>query len=584
MNNREQQQKANTNAVLSLRVLANTPDVKTGRLAPFGVLLRHILERFFNNDLMSADGEGKTRLVQLAFVVGLPGFVYALYLYPLYNRPFGRTQPYWGQVSDHYFYVLYSLVATGILTIFAWDFFFPDILDVRILATLPLKASLMFRARISAITVLLAAFLFDSNFLAPLVLPEATNPPRLFRFLAAHAVAVLMSGAFAATSLLALQGILLAVFGEHGFRKISLWVQGIAIAALLTILFLYPVMLGSFRALLASGHGIAYDLPPFWFLGIYQRILDGHRASPEFARLAHMAWTAMFVAALLAVLIYPLAYARKMSGLVEGVAAQSALRRKQAASRLLGIVLRKPSSRAIWQFAMQTLVGVPRYRIYLVLYGGAGIAILTSVVLRLHWTAGIQAMIPIVAFWTVSGMHTAFMSPADQDGRWIFRVIQGKPGFHHLDAAKNLVCSCSAILSLGTAAMGDMLASPTTLGGRTMIAQLLIAVGVSVLLTDAFFLNFKAIPFTFKPLSIKTNLAFLVIPYFGFFPAVVAATVALTPWIEMSAVHLTLTGLAILAVHLLMRSANREAVADYLARTDLDEDENEFPMKLGLRG
>jgi hypothetical protein len=47
--------------------------------------------------------------------------------------------------------------------------------------------------------------------------------------------------------------------------------------------------------------------------------------------------------------------------------------------------------------------------------------------------------------------------------------------------------------------------------------------------------------------------------------------------------HLALTGVAILAAHLLMQFVNREAVADYLARTDLDEDENEFPLGLGLR-
>ncbi len=579
--------------MLSLEVLARTPEPATGYSPTFGVLVRHILDRFFNNDLMSADGDAKTRLVQLAFIVGLPGFVNAIYLYAVYQPLFGGTRPYWGRVGDHYFFVLYSLVATGVLTIFAWDFFFPDLLDVLVLATLPLKRGVMFRARVTTIAILLAAFLFDSNCLAPLVLPAATNPPHLFRFLAAHVVAVLMSGAFAAMCLLALQGLLLAVFGEHGFRRISLWLQGVAIAALLTMLFLYPVMFGSLRALLTSGRGIAYDLPPLWFLGIYQRILDGHRTLPEFIRLANTAWTATIVVALLAILIYPLAYARKVSGLVEGVAAQSALQSRRATSRILGIVLREPSSRAIWQFAMQTLVGVPRYRIYLVLYGGAGIAILISALLRLHWTSGhlsaaispygIHAMIPIVAFWTVSGLHTAFLSPADQDGRWIFRVVQGKPAWQHLNAAKSFVCSWSLALSLGAVVAGDVLATPPSLAWRVIVAQLLLAVGLSVLLTDAFFLHVKTIPFTFKPPSIRRNLAFMVVPYLGFFPAIVMATVGLAPWIENNAAHLALTGLLVLAAHLLMRSANRENIAGFLARTDLDEDESEFPMKLGLR-
>lgn len=594
MSDRKQKKKNNRDAVLSLEVLARMPGPPTGYSPTFGVLVRHILDRFFNNDLMSADGDGKTRLVQLAFVVGLPGFVNAIYLYAVYQPLFGGTRPYWGRVGDHYFFVLYSLVATGVLTIFAWDFFFPDMLDVLVLATLPLKRGVMFRARVTTIAILLAAFLIDSNFLAPLVLPAATNPPHLFRFLAAYVVAVSMSGAFAAMSLLALQGVLLAVLGEHGFRRISLWLQGVAIAVLLTILFLYPIMFGSLRALLTSGRGITYDLPPLWFLGIYQRILAGHKTLPVFIRLANTAWTGTIVVTLLAILVYPLAYVRKVSGLVEGVPAQSAFRSKSAASRLLGIVLRKPESRAIWQFAMQTLVGVPRYRIYLALCGGAGFAILISALLRLHWTSGhlraaispygVHAMIPIVAFWTVSGLHTAFLSPADQDGRWIFRVVQGKPALDHLNAAKGFVCSWSLVLSLAAVAAGDLLAPPPSLGWRAIASQLLLALGLSVILSDAFFLNVKTIPFTFKPPSIKKNLAFLVVPYLGFFPAVVTATIALTMWIEKSAIHFALTGLVVLAAHLLMRSANREAVADYLARIDLDEDESEFPMKLGLHG
>ena len=588
-----QKQKVTRNQVLSLEVLARASGPPTGYSPTFAVLVRHILDRFFNNDLMSADGDGKTRLVQLAFVVGLPGFVNAIYLYAVYQPLFGGTRPYWGQVGDHYFFVLYSLVATGVLTIFAWDFFFPDMLDVLVLATLPLKRGIMFRARVTTIAILLAAFLFDSNFLAPLVLPATTNPPHLFRFLAAHIIAVLMSGAFAAMSLLALQGLLVAVLGEHGFRRISLWLQGLIIATLLTILFLYPVMFGRLRALLTSGRGIAYDLPSLWFLGIYQRILDGHKALPEFIRLADTACTATLLVTLLAILVYPFAYVRKVSGLVEGVPAQSARRSRLAVSRLIGIVLREPSSRAIWQFAAQTLVGVPRYRVYLVIYGGAGVALLAAAMLRLRWISGhlsaeisphgIQMMIPIVAFWTISGLHTVFLSPAGQDGRWIFRVIQGKPAWKHLNAAKNFACSWSLALCLAAVVAGDVLAPPPAFDWRGITTQLLLAGGLCVLLSDAFFLDVKTIPFTFKPPSIKKNLAFLVVPYLGFFPAIVIATIGLAPWIDKSAVHLALAGLTFLAAHLLMRSANREAVADFLARTDLDEDESEFPLRLGLR-
>ena len=89
--------KGSKDPVLSLEVLAHADEASSRRSSLIRVLIRHILDRFFNNDLMSADGDGKTRLVQLAFVVGLPGFVFAIYLYALYQPLFGGTRPTGGE-------------------------------------------------------------------------------------------------------------------------------------------------------------------------------------------------------------------------------------------------------------------------------------------------------------------------------------------------------------------------------------------------------------------------------------------------------------------------------------------------------
>ncbi len=160
------------------------------RRSQFELLVRHFLERFFNHETASADGDGKTRLVQLAVAAGIPGFMVAVFLWPVYhpfpNWPPGNTRigppPYWMQVNHHFFFVLYSFVALGLVTVFEWDLFFPDLLDVFVLGTLPLAERRVFFARVAAIGLLIGGFLFDANFLAPLVLPAATDPPNLIRF------------------------------------------------------------------------------------------------------------------------------------------------------------------------------------------------------------------------------------------------------------------------------------------------------------------------------------------------------------------------------------------------------------------
>ncbi len=137
-------------AVLSLNVQAAMGPVREPERSQFVLLMRHFLERFFNHETASADGDGKTRLVQLAFAAGLPGFMVALYLWPVYHPvivypPHPDTipgpPPYWVQLNHHFFFVMYSFVVMGLIAVFEWDLFFPDLLDVLVLGTLPAGAA-----------------------------------------------------------------------------------------------------------------------------------------------------------------------------------------------------------------------------------------------------------------------------------------------------------------------------------------------------------------------------------------------------------------------------------------------------------
>lgn len=588
--------------VLSLEVLARRePEEENNQPTQFRVLVRHFLDRFFNNEMASADGDAKTRLVQVACTIGIPPFVVALYLYPLYHLPRGRvgnywgTRPYWAQAGDHYFYVLYSMVAMGIVTIFEWDLLFPDLLDVFVLSSLPVRAVRMLGARVAAIFILLGAALFDSSFLAPVVLPAAMDPPHLLRFWAAHLLAVAASGIFGAAFFLALKGILVGVMGDRLFRKIALWLQGAFVVSLLTLLFLYPAIAGSLGAVLQSHNHFVGWVPPFWFLGIYQRILDGPATPTVFAGLASTGWIAVTVVVVLAVVSYPLAWWRRTRALVEGTAKRERLNRIALPLRhAVHVTLaRKPVYRAMWQFIGQNLLRVPRYRMVLVMYGGMGAALLFAAVTRvsvIHGRIGfvfspegLRATVPIVAFWTVSGLRSTFLAPADQRGRWIFRVILGKPGFDHVGAARRWVFLWSAVLSLAAAFASIWARMARQLDWHFAAGQLIVALGLSLLLTDVFFLNVKTIPFTGVRSNSATNFALLLIPYLGFFPAIVMFTVGLEPAIEASAGNLAFAaGLAAVA-HLVLRTMHRRKMAEHLHAIEADEDQEEFPMRLGLR-
>ena len=594
---------------LSLNAQAALGVVHEPQRSQFSLLVRHFLERFFNHETASADGDAKSRLVLIAVATGIPGFMVALYLWPVYHpfigwppgRPLNADRPpYWLQVNHHFFFVLYSFVAMGILTVFEWDMFFPDLLDAFVLTTLPIRNSRLFLARVAAIAIFILGFLLDANFLAPLVIPASFDPPNLTRLLAGHILAVLGSGLFSAAFILALQGVLLSLLGERLFRRLSLILQGLTISALLMLLLLFPVLSGAVPVFLQSDSRAVLFFPPFWFLGIYQRILDGPGALPIYTRLTETGCLALLITLGVAGLAYPLAYLSRTRQLVVGSGTQDT--RSWAAGPANGLLnatlLRSPVSRAVFHFISQTLMWVQRYRIYLVLYGGVGLSVIVSSIVRLSVedgqvrmqisADGVRATIAIVAFWTIAGLRMAFVSPGNRQGSWVFRIVHGRPpvletALEQMRAARHWVLLWATLISLG-ACLASRVLAPAELRNWAATARLtLIAVGMCLLLSDAFFMNVRVIAFSGDTAREQPNLAMTVLKYFTFFPIVVWIPVVLEPWIAAGIFHFAITAAAIAAVHFGFQGIHHRIVREHCAMPGLEDEEEDFPMKLGLR-
>jgi hypothetical protein len=577
--------------VLSLEVQAHLPPVDTQERSQFHLLVRHFLERFFTNEMVSADGEAKARLLQVAYTIALPGVVVALFLFPLYHAPLER--PFWSQVSDHYFYVMYSFVAVGAVTIFAWDLLFPDLLDLFILSSLPIADRRLFLARIVAACLFLGLFLFGINALGAIFYPLLSEPPGLTRHAFAHLLAVLGSGAFAGAFFLSFQGMMVAILGERIFRTVSPVLQCIATMALLTILLLFPVSSQYLEALLHSP--AAPYFPPFWFLGVYESHVAGSSSPPVFTLLAKTGCLATAVMVALTIALYPLAYWRRRRYLVEGSGA-SDTRNLAAApiNRLLhATLLQNPVQRGIYHFISYGLLRTQRHRVYLAMYCGLGLALLLACAVLLKLSHGhlglalspdgLRTAIPIAAFWTIAGLRTAFLSPMDRRGGWVFRVILGKPEVAQLAATTLWILPFVLLLTLGMVALISLVASPGLFDWKPAASQAFVAIGLCVLLTDALFLKVTSIPFTGERREPATNLVFILLQYFGFFPPLVLLTVALEPWLEASVWHVAGALGCIVAAHLVMRKVHRKNADYYAGLIDLDDDEEEFPQRLGLR-
>ena len=579
--------------VLSLSVQAQTV-VQTRERSRFEVLVRHILHRFFNNELLASDDETK-RVMQIAWAVALPTLLVSLFLFPAYHAfpPAPLHRPFWSQVGDHSLYVTYSFIVMGAATVYEWDLLFPDILDIFVLSVLPVPHRRLFFARVLALAVFLFLVQLGTSFLGTLFFPMVTDEHNLFRHLLAHFIAVTMSGMFAATTFLSLQGILLNTIGEGLFRRITPLLQGVSIVLLLVILLLCPTMAGSMEALLMSGSPAVRYFPPFWFLGVYECLLTGTSTPAIFHLLARTGCYALLFMLVCSLLTYPLAYRRRVRQLIQGSAAANAATSMKAFHRMLHTtILRRPSQRAVFHFISQTILRSQRQRVTLAMFGGLSVALALAEMIsfriepgRIHLALlpnGIRSAIPIMAFFTVVGLRSVISAPVDRRGSWLFSVLIGRPRSGHLAGTYIWIALWALVVSLGTALMLHALSPADMKTPRTMIGQLLTATGLSLLLSDVLLFPMRTIPFTHLHKGSVSDLPLAAFRYFVLFPIFVLIVVDKEAWIEASPVHLFATLLIFTAAHLLLRRAHSRFLAQSTLNTPPNE-LDEFPQSLGLR-
>jgi hypothetical protein len=595
--------------VQSLNAQASLGEPVEPERSQFAHLVRHFLARFFNHETASPDGDAKTRLVQIAFVVGIPPLLVAMYLWPIYHPVIADMMqhqappgppPYWVQVNHHFFFVIYSFAVVGIATVFEWDLFFPDLIDLFVLTTLPIPARRLFSARVAAIAILVAGFLIDTGGLAPLVMPAATDPPNMPRLVIAHIASVLAAGLFASALVLGAQSVVLALFGERIFRRVALFAQGIAVTVFTVLLLIFPVFSGFTADLLKSGGKYVLFFPPYWFLGIYQRILEGPSAQPVIVSLARMGVFALLIAVTLVIVAYPIAYLRRTRQLLVGANTRSLQSRffNFLLAPLIAALARTPGGRAVFHFIGQTMLRVPRYRIYLVLYGGVGLSFVAVIVLRLqvshqqlHFSIdpdGLRASIGLIAYWIVSGLRTSFISAGNRQGAWIWRIIQGEPpvystALERAAAAKRWAMAASLAVTLAMLGLLHIYAPLEVKTGLSTAAQIAAAVACCVLLTDFIFLHCETVPFTGTPARQQSNLALTVLGYFTLLPLIMALSCGCEIWMERDIRNIGVAVVIAAVVHIWLRKLSHDHLRLCSNDPAIDEDDDQTFLSLGLR-
>ena len=516
------------------------------------ILVDHFFRRFFDNDTLQVDGDTQTTVVRALSIVVVPELMITFFLQLLYPpKPFQR--PPWSVIEDHYFFVLFSFVVMGAVSIFEWEMLFPDRLDFLVLSPLSLKPLQMLAAKATALIGFLALFLVACNFFGIWMLP-AISRLDFFRQVYAHGAAVLLAGEFAALFFLALGGVLLCVLGAARFRMASPVMQMLSVTGLVLLMLHCVKYVDSMQALLSTEPlGMVRWVPPVWFLGVYEQLLHGD-AAPAFAReMTQYAVRGTVIMAMVVVVTYPMAWARMRKMAVEG----SSRRRRQPLrwlARLVHGVVRRPGEHAVFHFIGQTMARNNRYQVYLAMYCGTGLALAVACVTTLvpsngnmQWTLssrGLHAVMPLLLFWVIAGLRAAFAFPLNLSAGWVFRIT----------GVRTSECATAARRWTFLCAMGVMCSILAVLGlagwdARQLFVQAVCGICLCILLTDGFFLFQQSVPFNRPRMPGRTSLPLMLTLYVGVLPPAIFGATSMEMAIERHLAKLLLVVLPTALAH-----------------------------------
>jgi len=435
-----------------------------------GLLARHFFWRFFDNDLVSPEGDAhQAASLTVAFLTA-PGILVSVFFFFKYGNPWLSPPNRLSlALADKLQFISWSMMVMALATIIVWDALALDARDYAILGSLPISRRRLLAGKLVAMASFVGVFALAVNAVPILMFPLAflassTLPLTVGVWvMAGHAAACLGAAVFAFLAVLAVRGLLLNLLGARLFARASLPTQ-----FLLALVVVVGCSSLSISALDHAGPRL-YLSPPMWFLGVYETItnrgimatlspdvyrlyglVDVWAAPSRLARqvyveywpalqhLAAIAAAALAAGALLASALYFIGHFRHASGLRLGASTTPGRRgrlRRAAVQLARGLVVRDPIAQASFFFTLQTLGRSARHRLYMAGYFLVGCVLTYTAVMSLAATrpaagpggaAGNALAIQLVlSFFLIAGIRVAFTFPADLRSNWIFRLTAG---------------------------------------------------------------------------------------------------------------------------------------------------------------
>jgi hypothetical protein len=509
---------------------------------PFGTLFRLFLGRMFHGSSDNDDGQLDLGPGVIAILLAMPGLLVSLLMFEKYgslmhflNGDLYTFDAFAQTISDEYFFVILSVVVTGIAALWRWDAIFLDRRDYTNLVPLPISLATIFAANFCAILAF-ATFLTivvnaaSSIFFPIAVMGSQSSIAVLLRFAAGHAIEIFLASIFSFFSVFAIAGLLMSILPARLFRRISVLVRfllGLVFLFLLATSLTVPDLLEKSKP---SAVKNIVQLPPISFLGI-ARTIWGRGYEPQVAQLTSAALFALAAAVIVALITYAFSFRRSFIRIPEttDIGPLPQLRISMRLFKPLFVPLQKlflrtSSQRGSFRFSIYTLLRSEAHLQIFLAFAALGLVAaaeslntpqgLASVLSQRYAPVELLAVPFILAFCCLAGIRFAFEIPADLRAAWIFKFWIDRDSQEARPIARRVLYS----LTLSWLAPATFVVTLHFFGWRDALLHVAIFIAATILLVEILIANFRKIPFTCPYPQFESTSGLILVAYlFGFF-------------------------------------------------------------------
>jgi hypothetical protein len=465
----------------------------SAREPPFKILWRVFVEQFTANESATSDVQMRRAIVGVIAFLITPGLFLMMKTMSGYELMVmvakAKQMP---QIVETFLaqmavlFVSYSMISTGLLTVFIWDTLVFDKRDAMVLGPLPLRGSTIVGAKLAALATFLVGTALAVNVVSGVSFGFVTGAidGRILQHLAAHLSGTIGGAVFMFCTLVIVRGLLVLLVSAHMAATAGSFLQFLFLSGVLCFM-MVPTATGQVT-------------PPIsWFAALFE-VIRGSRAT-DIEPLAQRALVVLPVSIAGAIGVTFGGYWKQMRAALAPSArvASSARIRRRLAALMTG-----PDrvARGTSDFVLTTLARSRVQQAPIAIAASLGVAIISVTLatreggfaaLRTPRTAVLW--IPIVmGYWIVVGLRASFVMPTELRAAWAFRVHSRLPSASYWLGVRAAMLA----FALGPALFVDALVVLPLLGWRVAAIHALV-VSVAIAITAQFAsLLVDGVPFT----------------------------------------------------------------------------------------